>query len=434
MQLAWVVLTRQRMQGLPGCAPWVRDENYKVSRRGYDSMIAPAAATPLKGLSPAFITLFLLATGMTTLSVAGTAPILPMLQAFFADVDNAATLSRATMTVGSIGIVVGAPLTAFAAGLFGRKALLIGAACLFTLAGSCGYFVDSLAVIVASRFVVGMTAALLTTLTVTIVAEAYDEVGRNRWMGVMVGTGTFLAMVLLPLAGALGDLGWRQCFLLHLIGVPVAVLAWLGYRETAPAADAVASVSARAPIRFDLIALGLCAGTAINAQSIYAPFKLDSIGVHSATLIGLSMMPLTLLAAIVSPFYGKLRTFASAAWVFAVGFAGLACGLTVFVLAANLPLALCGYALFGAGMGLVIANLYAVGAQSDNPDHRGSGLGQALAAYYAAPLVTQVLLEPLTDGQPIRALAWLASFCALMCVSWLAFSVRSYSRARPRTA
>lgn len=394
-------------------------------------MTPPAAAPPSPGLNPAFITLFLLSTGMTTLAVAGTAPILPMLQAHFADLEMAASLSRATLTAGSIGIVVGAPLTAFAATVFGRKPLLLGASCLFTLAGIAGYFLDDLKLIVATRFVVGVTSALVTTLTVTIVAEALDDVGRNRWMGLMVAVGTFLAMALLPLAGVLGDIGWRECFLLHLLGAPIAVLAALGYRPSAPRPETPGVARTRMPLRVDLIALGLCAGIAINAQSLYAPFKLDAIGVRSAALIGLSMMPLTLMAALVSPFFGRLRKSASAPSVFGLGFAGLACGLSTFVFAPNLTLALCGYGLFGAAMGLVVSNLYAVGSHSDNPDHRGAALGQTLAAYYAASLVAQLLLEPLSDGQPLRALMWLSGFCGVMCVTWLILAARASSRARP---
>jgi MFS family permease len=260
------------------------------------------------------MTLFLAATGMTTLAVAGTAPILPLLQAHFSYVGNAALLSRATITIGCIGIVVGAPLTAFAAARLGRKPLLVGSALVFTIAGCCGFVVDNLYVIVASRFLVGATSALVTTLTATIVAESYDEAGRNRWMGIMVGVGTLFAMALLPLAGVLGDMDWRECFLLHLIGAPVVILAWLGYQSPNTIRTAArTNAGGRASIRLDLIALGLCAGIAINAQSVYAPFKLYAMGVRSAALIGVSLMPLTLFAAFTSPFYGKLRTRASAA-------------------------------------------------------------------------------------------------------------------------
>jgi hypothetical protein len=260
-------------------------------------MSTPITATPSQGLSPAFIALFLLATGMTTLAIAGTAPILPLLQAHFSHVATAESLSRATATIGSIGIVVGAP---------------------------------------------------------------------------------------------------------------IAVLAWLGYHEPARRVGEPAAAALRMPIRFDLIALGLCAGTVINVQAIYAPFKLNAIGVHSAAVIGLSMMPLTLLAAIISPFYGTLRKHALAPMVFALGYGGLGCGLLVFVLAPNLALALSGYALFGAA------------------------LGQTLAAFYAAPLVAQLFLEFLVNGQPIRALIWLAGFSGLMCVTWLGLTVRS--RLQPTTA
>jgi MFS family permease len=120
-----------------------------------------------------------------------------------------------------------------------------------------------------------------------------------------------------------------------------------------------------------------------------------------------------------------LRKSASASLVFGLGFAGLACGLATFVLAPTWTIALCGYGLFGGAMGLVVANMYAVGSHAANPDHRGAALGQTLAAYYAAPLVAQLLLEPLSGGRPIQALMWLAGFSAVMCVTWLTLTARS---------
>jgi predicted MFS family arabinose efflux permease len=392
-------------------------------------MVMPAAASP-KGQNLAFMTLFLLATGMTTLAIAGTMPILPLLQAHFSLSAHAAMLTRATVTIGAIGLVVGAPLTAFGAARFGRKPLLVGAALVFALAGCSGYFLDNLPLIVASRFLAGAAAALFTTLTITIVADSYDEADRNRWMGIMVGAGTLMAMALLPLAGVLGDIGWRESFLLHLLGAPLAVLAWFGYRSSyAPAHAAGPRGGAhRAPLRPGMIALGLCVGVTVNAQAMYAPFKLQTIGVHSAAQIGVTLMPMMLLSALASPLYGRLRTVVSIPLAFALGFLGLALGLAVFYYAPTWTVALCGYGLFGAAMGITVSNLYALGSQADHAAHREATLGQTLAAFYAASLVAQLLLEPLTVGRPAQALLWLAAFSALMCVAAFAFVLRPATR------
>jgi len=184
-------------------------------------------------------------------------------------------------------------------------------------------------------------------------------------------------------------------------------------------------------LRLDRIALGLSVGAIINVQPVYAPFKLAAIGVHSAAVIGFCMMSFTVMGAISSPFYGRLRGFASAAIVFGVGFAVLAAGLAAFVFAPNVTVALLGYSLFGVAMGLVMANLYAVAADSNDPEQRGSDLGQALAGYFSAPLVVQLLLDIVAAGQPIRALMWLTSFCGVMSVAWLASGFRTRQSSGP---
>jgi MFS family permease len=401
----------------------------RLANRYQYSMNTTIQAIPPKSLSPAFIALFFLANIMPALAVYGTAPILPLLEAHFAHHGMAASLSRATITVGSIGIVIGAPLTSYAARWFGRKALLVGAGALFTVAGLTGYFVDSLIIIVCSRFFVGVTAALVTTLAVTIVGEESDDAARNRWMGFMIGAGTFLTMLMFLLVGMLGDVGWQQAFLVHLVGIPITLLAWFGYRQTDYGASKTSATSA--PVRFDLIALGLCIGVAINAQSIYAPFKLEEIGLQSATKIGLAMMVVPFMAAITSPFYGQLRRRASASLVFALGFAGFGCGLALFAAAPTLGVALCGYALFGGALGFVAPNMYVVGSGSDGSNHGGAALGQTLAGFYASSLVAQVLIEPLIGGRPALALLGLAGFCGVFSITSLIITARSIARIGP---
>lgn len=382
-------------------------------------------AIPAKGLNSAFITMFLLANIMPALAMYGTAPILPLLDAYFSHLSMAAGLSRATLTAGAIGIVVGAPLTSYADAWIGRRTLLVLSAGLFTVAGVTGYFVDSLPIIVGSRFFVGVTAALVTTMAVTIVGESYDDVGRNRWMGFMVGAGTFLTMIMFPLVGALGDIGWHYAFLIHLIGLPITLLAWWGYRQSKSGASHPRSAPTR--VYFDLIVLGLCIGIAINPQAIYAPFRLKAIGLHSATTIGFAMMTVPLFAAITSPFYGRLRRRASVSLVFTLGFAGLGCGLALFVAATGLATALCGYALFGAALGCVAPNMYVMGSSSGGSGHHGAALGQILAGFYSSSLIAQAFIEPWIGNQPTRALIGLAGFCILLSALSLFFRARSPS-------
>jgi len=105
--------------------------------------------------------------------------------------------------------------------------------------------------------------------------------------------------------------------------------------------------------------------------------------------------------------------------VFGLGFVVLATGLLAFALSPNVPVALLAYGLFGAAMGLVISNLYAVASEASDSAKRSSALGQALAGYYAAPLLAQTILELMAGGQATHALLWLAGFCGLMGAAWL---------------
>jgi MFS family permease len=239
-------------------------------------------------------------------------------------------------------------------------------------------------------------------------------------------------MAMFPLVGVLGDFGWHDAFLIHLIGLPITILAWWTYPHSTPGVSR--RISPAPPVHLDLIVLGLCIGIAINPQSIYAPFKLEAIGLHSATKIGFAMMTVPFFASITSPFYVRIRRRASVSVVFTLGFAGLGLGLALFVAGTGLAAALCGYALFGAALGFVAPNMYVVGSRFSGSSHHSAALGQILAGFYSSSLIAQIAIEPWFGTRPIHALAALAGFCILLSVLSLFFRTRSPSPPTAREA
>lgn len=117
-------------------------------------------------------------------------------------------------------IVVAGRLGDFA----GRKRLLGSGIALFTMASlACG-MAPSLGALVASRFVQGLGAAIMISLSIASVADAVAPSRVGRAMG-LLGTMSAIGTALGPSLGGflLAGPGWRSLFI---INVPLGVAAW----------------------------------------------------------------------------------------------------------------------------------------------------------------------------------------------------------------
>ncbi|KJV10090.1 MFS transporter [Elstera litoralis] len=130
---------------------------------------------------------------------------------------------------------------------FGRRRLLIGGLCLFTLAALLGGFAPTLGLLIAARAVQGLGAAIMMALTLAFVSATVPKARAGRAMGVL-GTMSALGTALGPALGGvlIAGPGWRAMFW---VSVPLGLIVlWLAYR-TLPADDA--PVPGQKPEAFD---------------------------------------------------------------------------------------------------------------------------------------------------------------------------------------
>lgn len=105
----------------------------------------------------------------------------------------------------------------------GRRRLLVMAMSVYSAVGVLPYFLNNLNLIVASRIAVGIVEAMLMTLSTTLIGDFFSGERRDRWLAAQTGVASTTAMIIVPIAGIVGQSDWHNVFLLYL--VPLLFLA-----------------------------------------------------------------------------------------------------------------------------------------------------------------------------------------------------------------
>jgi MFS family permease len=105
----------------------------------------------------------LLASSLTVMAGATVSPSLPAMKQHFesaiSDADLRTTLVKLVITLPALFVVIGSPIAGLVVDRFGRKSLLLIATLLYGLAGTSGFYLESLPTILVGRGLLGLAVA-----------------------------------------------------------------------------------------------------------------------------------------------------------------------------------------------------------------------------------------------------------------------------------
>ena len=160
--------------------------------------------------------LTLLATSTLTVMAGATiAPALPAMAAFFHDVPGAEVWVKRALTIPALFTALGAPVAGAWADRWGRRPVLIASVLLYGLAGSSGYYLDSLPWILVGRALLGLGVAGTMTVSTTLIADYYEGAERRSVMGLQAAANGFGGVIFLIAGGLLAEIEWRLAFLVY---------------------------------------------------------------------------------------------------------------------------------------------------------------------------------------------------------------------------
>jgi EmrB/QacA subfamily drug resistance transporter len=165
-----------------------------------------------------------------------------------------------------------------AADLLGRRRMFLIALGVFVVASALGGIANDGGLLIATRFVKGVSAAFTAPAGLSIITTSFAEgAARNKALTVYTATGATGFSLGLVFGGLLTELGWRWVFFLP---APVALLALLGaIRFVAP--DGVRAHVAR---RFDVAGAVLLTGAMLLL--VYTVVEAPTVGWETARTLG----------------------------------------------------------------------------------------------------------------------------------------------------
>lgn len=365
----------------------------------------PTVASPtLTGRSLRLRNVTLVLGGMITiLSAAVIAPSLPAVTATYAEIPNVELLTRLMLTMPALTIAITAPFTGYLLDRYGRRPVLLAALVLYGLAGTAGYFIPSLPVLLFSRALLGIAVAGTMSGFVTLIGDFFQGEQLNRFMGLQAGFNNVAGVVILLLAGVLAEANWRNPFLLYSIAFLILPLFWRYVPEPAVTQQRVTTTGPAIRERLPWLRLLPIYGVAFLSMALFyvvpvqLPFYLAPAGI-GASGVGSAIAAMACISAVGSFLYRRVRHVMSSAAVSVIIFGFMALGFFIISLTPVYGVVVAGLVVAGVGTGFLVPHLNVWLVSAVEPAVRGRAVGGLSASFFLGQFTSPLLIQPVIDA------------------------------------
>jgi len=358
------------------------------------------------------------------LTIIGISTVLPLIDAALAHDAGQRMLVKLLLPISGLAMVAGAPMAGFMVERAGLRRFLLINCIAYAVCGTAGLWLSDLHLLLASRLLLGLFAASIATTAIIIVNTRLEGVERAKWTGLHVSVATLGAMVLFPVLGALGELGWRWPFAAYgVVGAGLGVAALFVSDGRAPARAAGAS-GERMPVArwlpVGLLLLALLIGGLNTLSAVYLSFVIRELGSHASAATAMVMMGSSVVSALASGLFGKVARVLDWRRIFVIAFVVSGTGFAVLAMARTLPLVAFGAIVSGGAIGWFVPNLLSACAQRTEPALQSRVTGIIKGALYVAQPLAVVLLEPVSRAFGPHGPFGVAALAGLVMVVWFA--------------
>jgi MFS family permease len=371
----------------------------------------------------------LLGSTTTVLAAIIISPALPSMAEAFADVPNVDFLVRLTLTIPALFIAIGALFAGALLDQQGRKPVLIVSLILYALAGTAGFFLTSLTLILVSRAVLGLAVAGIMSGFTTLILDYFKGSELNKFLGLQ---GAFIGlggMVFLLVAGFLADIGWQYPFLVHLFAFLIlpGVMLFIDEPEVesqVKGASATATPTAAFPWR----KLAPIYATAFMGMVIFfifpvqIPFYLSANSDVSSSQVGLALSLNTLSSIFIALQYQRLKARFSFQTIFILVFLTFALNHLVVSFSSSYLIVVAGLLIGGLGIGLFPPNTAGWLASITPAELRGKAVGGMTSVLFLGQFFSPIITQPVVAQVGLAGMFAVFTGVALLVAALFAMS------------
>ncbi|MBL0686371.1 MAG: MFS transporter [Sulfurospirillum sp.] len=164
------------------------------------------------------VTLLLLST-ITVLSNVAIVTMIPNLSTIFKDIENIELLSRLMITLPSLSIAIFAPFLGIFVNSVGKKKSVLIALLAFSLFGTSGLYLNNIYEILVSRFLFGISIAILMIVNTTLIGDYFKNEDRNKFIGLQSAFISIGGIFFIISGGFLSDISWRYPFAIYSLAI-----------------------------------------------------------------------------------------------------------------------------------------------------------------------------------------------------------------------
>jgi MFS family permease len=346
----------------------------------------------------------------------------------------------AAVMVQLIGGIV-APVFALASPIAGRlvvrygvKSVLIGSLGVIAVGGAGPAAASSLLQILILRVLLAIGVAGGFNAGLAGIAQV-PENQRPVLLGLLSFIGGAIAIAVFPLVGRLAAQDWHLPFLVHLILIPIALLALAlpGATDRPERTTAVRSsgngLLAGLPVVIVLIAAVV--GLVMVSMSLYSPFHLTTVGATGPAAIGRILGVVAICSLLGSGSYPFLHRRLHTRGMVVLGLAAMTAGELVVAISSSVTIATIGLGILGAGIAIFSSAIYAASIEAvGNPAASAAAMGVVSFAMYGSPVLFPAIAIGIGDQYGTAAVYFLLA--ALLAVALSAYiGLRSDGAKRP---
>ena len=367
----------------------------------------------------------LLVSSLTIMSVITISPALPQMTIVFSDVKNAAFIVKMVLTIPALMIALFSPIAGRLIDRYGRVSILRVSLIVYAVAGSAGFYLDSLYMILLSRVVLGMAVGMSMTIVITLIADYFEGKERLKFVGTQIAFMSLGGILFIGLGGVLADIEWRYPFLLYLFALLVFPLTIAFLKEPKIIKHAKQDLqNIKVPgIIWLLFFNTMLMWIIFFLIPVHIPFYLKALGVQKNSLVGAAIASSTLFSAISSISYSKIKGRFNFLTIFFMGYLLMAAGFLCIAIANSYALVVIAIMITGFGMGMMIPNTNMWVMKIVPPEVRGKEIGKLTTFWFLGQFLSPIIIFPVVSHLSLSSTFMLAAgFLLLMSVLFLIFN------------